>query len=387
MKIAQVITRMNLGGAQESVLLTCIGHLEKGHEVTLITGPSEGPEGKLLEKMIPPPSLKVIEVPDLIREISPLHDWRAYRTLRKIFRENHFDVVHTNSSKAGIIGRAAAWKEKIPAVVHTVHGQAFHRFEKPLKNWFYIAAERFAAKRCHQIYAVAKAMVQQCLDAKVAPASKYDVVYTGMDLDSFVRAEREPELRRRLGIPETAKVVGTIARLFPLKGYEQFIPAALAVLKQNPDIHFLILGDGIMRSEIEKKIADAKLSAHFHFTGMIPPDAIPAHVAQMDILAHFSVREGLPRGVVQALAASKPVVAFELDGTPEVVISHDTGILLKPTDSIDILAAAMVSLLENDTERVRMGANGQKKVTHQFDWRLMCDILLNHYEDLLKKTP
>lgn len=383
MKIAQVITRMNLGGAQESVLLTCIGHIEKGHDVTLITGPSEGPEGKLLDKMSVPPELKIIEIPDLVREIQPLTDWRAYRTLRDIFRKNHYDVVHTNSSKAGIIGRAAAWKEHVPLVVHAVHGQAFHQYEKPWKNAVYIAAERFAAKRCHKIYAVAEAMIKQCVDAGVAPLEKYQVVYTGMDLQRFIETKRDFALRRRLGIPENALVVGTIARLFPLKGYEQLIPAAILAAQQNPNLYFLFLGDGIMRPDIEKTIAEANLTPRFILTGMIPPDDIPAHVAQMDMLAHFSLREGLPRGVVQALAAGKPVTAFALDGTPEVVIHHETGLLLDPSDSTETLTRAMLSILENPELRQKMGENGQRKVTRQFDWRFMCDTLLESYQTLL----
>lgn len=383
MKIAQVITRMNLGGAQESVLLTCFGHLEKGHEVTLITGPSEGPEGKLLEKMPPPPGLKIIEVPDMIREIHPWHDWRAYRHLRRIFAAHDFDVVHTNSSKAGLLGRVAAWKERVPLVVHTVHGQAFHRYEKPWKNKMYIAAERYAAKHCHKIYAVAQAMIEQCVEAKVAPREMYQVVYTGMDLESFYNAKRDPVLRGNLGIPEDALVVGTIARLFPLKGFEQFIPAAIETAKQCDKVHYLLLADGIMRGEIEAQIAAAGLTDRFHFTGMIAPDDMPAHVAQFDMMAHFSLREGLPRGVVQALAAAKPVVAFALDGTPEVVIPGETGILLQPTDPTEKLAEAMLSLLRDPVERERLGANGQRKVMVQFDWRLMCDTLLESYETLL----
>ena len=128
MRICHVITRMIIGGAQENTLLTIAGHLRKGHQVTLVTGETTGPEGKLLEQSCPD-GLEVIVVPELVRELSPVKDWKAYRTLLRLFRARRFDVVHTHASKAGILGRMAAWKAAVPFVVHTVHGQAFHPYQ------------------------------------------------------------------------------------------------------------------------------------------------------------------------------------------------------------------------------------------------------------------
>ena len=116
-------------------------------------------------------------MPELVRELNPLKDYQAVRKLKHLFRERKFDVVHTHSSKAGVVGRIAAWQAKVPVVVHTVHGQAFHRYEKPWKNAIYILSEKYAAARCHRIYAVAQAMIDQCVEAGVAPRDKYQVVY------------------------------------------------------------------------------------------------------------------------------------------------------------------------------------------------------------------
>ena len=134
--ICHVITRMIVGGAQENTLFSCIGQMQAGHRVVLVTGPSPGPEGELLNR-ISVPGLEVVVNEDLVREISLKHDWKAYRSLTKYFKNEKFDVVHTHSSKAGLIGRLAAHKAKIPCVVHTVHGQAFHAYEKPWKNFIY----------------------------------------------------------------------------------------------------------------------------------------------------------------------------------------------------------------------------------------------------------
>jgi glycosyltransferase involved in cell wall biosynthesis len=221
MKVCHVITRMIIGGAQENTLFSIYGLMDAGHQVELVTGPSPGPEGELLKNSGKNVDLKVVECPDLVRNISPLQDWKAYRFLLNYFRSNKFDVVHTHSSKAGIIGRLAAHAAGVPLVVHTVHGLAFHRFEKPWKNWIYILLEKIAAAKCHKIYAVAQAMIDQCLAAGIGKKEQYQVVYSGMELEPFLTSEKDEDLRKELNIPESAKVLGTVARLFPLKGYEE----------------------------------------------------------------------------------------------------------------------------------------------------------------------
>ena len=167
MKICHVITRMIVGGAQENTLLSCRGAVEAGHDVTLVTGPSPGPEGELL-KRVSCPGLKIVECPHLVRAISPLTDLKAYSFLKKLFREEKYDVVHTHSSKAGIVGRFAAKAAHVPFVAHTIHGLAFHRYEKFWKNFIYIASERAAAPCGKRIYAVAQAMIDQSLAAGIS---------------------------------------------------------------------------------------------------------------------------------------------------------------------------------------------------------------------------
>ncbi|MDD5597334.1 MAG: glycosyltransferase family 4 protein [Victivallaceae bacterium] len=382
MKICHVITRMIVGGAQENTLLTIIGHVQKGHEVVLITGPSPGPEGELL-KNSEFPEFEILEVPELVRELNPLKDWIACRKLKRIFKERQFDVVHTHSSKAGIIGRAAAWKAKVPFVAHTVHGQAFHRYEKSWKNFMYIQAERWAAKHCHKIYAVAQAMIEQCVEAKIAPRAKYKLVYSGMDIAKFLNARPEVELREKLGIPARVKVIGTVARLFPLKGYEYFLPFAHSVANVCHNVHFLIVGDGPMREKMDEKISRMGLEDHFHFAGLVPPDEVYRYIALMDMLVHLSLREGLPRCVVQALASGKPALGFQLDGTPEVIIDGETGYCAQAKDVKTVIASA-VHILSNPELAERMGANGRKLVAEKFDWHKMADILEREYLEHLK---
>ncbi len=377
LKICHVITRMIIGGAQENTLLTCRGLVEKGHQVTLLTGPTTGPEGKLLQR-IQVPGLEIVETPHLTRELRPLTDIRGYRGLKAFFRSRQFDVVHTHASKAGILGRLAARHAKIPLVVHTVHGQAFHQYETWWRNQLYIHAERLAGRMSDHIFAVAQAMIDQCVEARVAPAEKYSVVYSGMDMDSFLEAKPEESLRRELGIPAGAPVVGKIARLFDLKGHDYLIDAAPAIVREFPEVRFLLVGDGLLRETLERKIRHYGLEKNFVFSGLVSPDQVPRYTALMNILVHLSLREGLPRTVVQALAAGVPAIGFALDGTPEVVIPGQTGLLCSP-GNVEEVRAAISRLLRNPREATAMGQAGREFVRVRFDWRRMADVLEAEY--------
>ena len=382
MKICHIITRMIVGGAQENTLFTIIDHINKGHEVILITGESLGPEGDLLKnKNIP--EFETVVNDHLVREVSLYHDFMAYCTLKKFFKDRQIDVVHTHSSKAGVVGRAAAWGAKVPFVCHTVHGQAFHRYETPLKNFIYKSAERWAAKRCHKIYAVAEAMITQCLDANIAPKEKYKVVYSGMELKPFLESdlpkykEDRCELRKSLGIPEGVTVVSTVARLFPLKGYDYLIEAAKIIRKKYPDIHFLIVGDGILTESIKKEAEECGLN--FVFSGLVAPSEVYKYIALSDFMIHLSLREGLPRAIVQALASGKPAIGFDLDGTPEVVINGKTGFIAEPENYKEVAKFA-IELLDDKKRLIEMGQNGRDLVKGRFDWRIMGDVLEKEYK-------
>ena len=380
LKICHVITRMIVGGAQENTLFSVLGHRERGHEVTLVTGPSPGREGELL-RFAGAQGFELLEFPELVREIAPWKDWCACRRLKRFFRERGFDVVHTHSSKAGIVGRVAAWEAHVPVVVHTVHGQAFHPYQSGWKNALYRGAERFAARRCHRIFAVAQAMIDQCVAAGIAPREQYRVIYSGMEMEHFLQAVPEPELRAELGIPEGAPVVATLARLFPQKGYEYVLPAAFQVLRAFPEVHFLLIGDGPMHEELHRKIAAVHLEDRFHFAGLIAPDQVPRYLALCDLLWHLSLHEGLPRSVVQALASGKPAIGFRLDGTPEVVLDGQTGYCVAPED-VNAVAERSLTLLRDPEFAACLGKNGRELVRERFDRRRMCDELEREYLEL-----
>ncbi len=367
---------MIVGGAQENTLLTAIGHINNGNKCVLVSGPSPGPEGELLRKKNIPPQLEVIECPYLCREINPVKDILAYFSLRHFFQKRHFDIAHTHSSKAGIIGRAAAKSAAVPVIVHTIHGLPFHKYENPIKNKIYILAERWAAGRCDKIFAVAQAMIEQSIAAKIAERDKFKLVYSGMELERFTENKARENIRAKLNIPADAPIVGAVARLFPLKGYEDFLPVAAKIAKHIPRVEFIVVGDGIMRKEIEKQAQELNLK--FHFTGLVSPDEVPKYISAMDLLLHLSLREGLPRAAVQALASGIPAITYELDGAPEIVINGKSGFTVTPRNT-DEVANYAIKILNDDDLRKRLGEEGKKIVIEKFDWKKMVQTIESEY--------
>lgn len=383
MRIVHIITRLIIGGAQENTLLTCHGLMRSfGDDVLLITGPGIGPEGSLVDQArslgIP---TRVLD--SLRRSINPAKDWLAYQQIRDELKDFHPDVVHTHSAKAGLLGREAAWRLGVPAVLHTVHGAPFHPYQNPLSRSFFHACERYASKHCHQLISVADAMTDLLVAARVAPPSKFTKIYSGMDVAPFLSAnENRTETRRQLGLNEQHVVLGKVARLFQLKGHEYLIESARSVVCRNPHVRFLLVGDGVLRDKLWKKIARSGLMGHFIFTGLLPPEELPRYLGAMDILIHTSLREGLARVLPQALIAEKPVISYDVDGAREVVIPDETGILLPPK-SVAELADAINRLTEDVELRQRLGAEGRKRFTDLFRHEQMTKSIRALYARLL----
>ena len=382
MKIAHVITRMIVGGAQENTLLSCIGLAEMGHDVTLIAGPQTGPEGSLWEEAENSP-ITCIRVPSLLREPAPIQEFRCLRDLRRIFTEHQFDIVHTHSSKAGILGRWAAHRAGVPVFVHTIHGMSFNRTQSPATRWFYRTLERFVAPMTTAFVCVADAMTNQAVAAGLGPASKFSTIRSGMDTSRYIpRAGRE-EIRRSWGFSESDVVVGTIARLFQNKGYDELIAAMPAAVAANPNLKFVWVGDGPHRDAYVNRLRSLGLADRVHLTGLVPPDRVPQLIAGFDLLVHASKWEGLPRALVQGLLMEVPGIAFDLDGAPEVIKPHETGLLV-PSDNISAFSDAILSISTDTQLRESLGAAGRKLALDAFSTETMVRRLDELY-GLLKK--
>jgi glycosyltransferase involved in cell wall biosynthesis len=384
MRIVHYITRLIIGGAQENTLLTVEDqHHLFGDRVTLITGPGLGPEGSL-EERARKGGLDVRLIGASRRAIHPWHDWKTYRELLRLLREIRPGLLHTHSSKAGIIGRAAAARLQMPCV-HTIHGSSFHYGQNPIAHAFYRRLERHAAKSTHKFISVCDAMTEQYVAAGIAPREKFVTVYSGFDVEPFLTALRPPEqVRAELGLQPEHVVIGKVARLFPLKGHEYIVRAAKSVIERCPAVRFLFVGDGILRRQFEDELTSMGLRDHFVFAGLVPPEKVAELIHAMDVVAHTSVWEGLARVLPQGLIAGKPVVSYDIDGAGEVVIPGQTGCLVPPR-TIEELSNALCELASDSALRRRYGQTGRERFTNQFRHETMTQQIREVYASVLNQ--
>jgi len=375
---------MIIGGAQENTLFNCLD-LKRlhGDDVMLVTGPSLGPEGDLLTQGRAG-DLSIHEIASLCRNIHPWHDHFAHRALRRVIRDFQPDVVHTHSAKGGLLGRMAAYQECVPAIVHSIHGAPFHPYQSAAARFFFQGCERRAARWCHRMISVADAMTDLMVDAGIADRGKFCTIYSGMDTQPFLDAHQYREsTRATYGLHDGHVVIGKIARLFHLKGHDDLIEAASAVVAACPAVRFMLVGDGILKDELVSKIRNRGLSDHFIFTGLVPPSDVPKLIGAMDALVHTSYREGLARALPQALIAGIPVCSYDIDGAREVVRNDETGYLVPPGDTGQ-LAKRLISLAGDADSRRRMGQRGRELFEKQFRHQTMTREIRDLYVKLLE---
>jgi glycosyltransferase involved in cell wall biosynthesis len=372
-KICHLITRMILGGAQENTLLTLQGlRRDTDWEIHLAYGPDVGGEGSLVEEAR---SLGIVIDPltHLHREAG-LWDFCAYRELAEYFSEHQFDLVHTHSSKAGVLGRIAAQRVGIDRIVHTIHGLAFDEYQTPLKNWMYITAERIAAENCDKIISVCDTMIEQALTYGVGRRSRMKTIYSGFPLGSFLKVAPKKV--------STPFVIGVIARMFPLKGHEDLMKLAPMILKRWKDVTFRIVGDGPMKQEWEDWLAqNPECNGHVKFVGRVSPDQIAGQIAQMDMVLHLSWREGLARVIPQSMAASRLVCAYDIGGAAEIIEENGTGWIVQPGDFNSILRI-IEKIRENPELATKVCLKARNRVEEMFSVEKMQEEILAVYREL-----
>lgn len=420
MRILHLSTRLILGGSQENTVLSCEGQARLGHEVHLGFGPIFGPEGSLLARVEafnarcaagkervrrvggaatarpegePVAPIKIHVLRHMVRPVHPWADHVCFHhELKPLLRSGGFDVVHTHSSKAGILGRFAAWG-RARAVVHTIHGPPFMpvegsalaRVKVGLVNKAYEVSERLAARRCHRIVSVADAMTRQFLERGIGRSGQYVTVHSGMEVEQFLSPEpgqSRDEVRAGLGLEPSHFVIGTVARLARHKGHDDLLDALGERLRSEPDWRLLWVGDGWWRERLLARVRDMGLEQRVITTGLVPQDRVPGLVRAMDVLVHPSTREGLPRTVPQALLCGVPAVAYDVDGTREACIEGRTGRLIRPGD-VAGLREAVGRLFAEPEERRAMGARGRDLCREMFSAERMVARLEEVYAQAL----
>jgi glycosyltransferase involved in cell wall biosynthesis len=391
LKIVQIITRLILGGAQENTLITCKFLAQRGHDVTLITGPAIGPEGELFNQT-KQQNYEIIVVDKLRRAINPFNDTISYFQIKKLLNKLQPDIVHTHSAKAGILGRFAGhslkgkWADNLPVVVHGIHGLAFHPYQSQWLNRFYIAAEKSAAKRTDFFISVADAMTRQTTAVGIGMQEQFVTAYSAIEEDDFlepISQDRKNDFRQKYEISEDSIVLVTIARLFMLKGHKYIIESAKQLSKRFEKCVWLFVGDGNLSEHFKQQVRQLGLTEKFKFTGLLPPSQIPLAIQSSDILVHCSLREGLARTLPQAMLCGRPAISFDVDGAKEVV-NENTGRLIEPKN-IEQLTKACAELIEDEPLRKKLGDNGRNSVKEKFAPETMVDTIEAVYRKLLEQ--
>lgn len=365
-KVIHVITRFDKGGSAENTFLTVKGLDREKYDVLLIKGPLAASdltpqEGLAVERNLREVSesgVRIITLDSLVRNVSLLNDVAALKSLVGLFLRERPPIVHTHTSKAGILGRWAAFLSKVPVIIHTPHGHVFWGYFNGWETRLFIFIERITARRTDAIITLTEQEKRDHLRFRIAPENRFSVIHSGIDGKNLLTMPSDPAaMKLELGIPDHAFIVGTVGRLTPVKGHRYLLEAAKEILTANPDCYFVFLGDGEISSELQDYARVLGIKDNVRFPGWRPD--VGAVMSVFDIFSLPSLNEGMGRVLVEAMMLGKPVVASRVGGILDLVRDNDNGLLVSPSDPQSL--AAGISALANDPEkRRRLGERGRE---------------------------
>lgn len=378
--VLHVITLLELGGAQQNTLYSVAHHDRDRFRVALLAGKG----GVLDEDALRIPDAEVRLLPSLRREISPVGDPVALVALARAFRRMRPAIVHTHSSKAGILGRLAARLARVPRVVHTVHGWSFNDTQPRPVRTLYRSLERVAARATDRIVCVSERDRETGIALGIGSPDRYALVRSGIDLAEFApRPERRAAVRAALGVAEGEILVGAVACLKPQKAPLDLVEAAASARARDPRLRFVLAGDGELRGPVEERARSLGLGESFRILGWRRD--VPDLLAAMDLFLLTSLFEGLPRSVLQAMSAGVPIVATAAGGTPEVVRDRETGRLVPPGRPAEA-AEAILDLAADLEGRTALATAARRRIGEEFDIRGMVRRLDRLYEEILRPS-
>jgi len=369
-KTIHIIARLDKGGSAENTLLTVMGLDREIYDVFLVKGLSvesnmADDETRAVEEMVREAEregIRIITVPGLVRRIHLFYDLKAFFALIKILRYEHPDIVHTHTSKAGIMGRWAAFLTGIPVIIHTPHGHVFWGYFGRCKTLFYIILEKLTACITDKIIALTEQEKKDHLHFLIASEDKFSVVHSGINLDRFSNLSVDPAvMKRELEIPEGNLVVGTAGRLTPVKGQRYLIEAARKIVDVKPDTTFVFLGDGELLNELKNMAFRLGIRENVKFLGWRPD--VAEVMSTFDIFVLPSLNEGMGRVLVEAMAMGKPIVASDVGGIADLVVDGKNGFLV-PAADVEIMVVRINDLLESAEKRKKMGENGKSRAAN-----------------------
>lgn len=379
-RVAHVITKLAVGGAQESALVTCEGLDPTRFEQVLFTGVEEDAEGTMFAEA----ERRGVEVrlaPELVRPIRPFQDRRAVAALARRFEHAGADLVHTHSSKAGLVGRLAARRAGL-AVVHSVHGWSFNDDMDRRLRAAVVAAERAAARTTDVLVVEATPDLAKGLAAGIGPEGRYRLIRNGIDLSSLAADPAgAARFRAELAIPAEAPLVGTIGRLADQKDPLAMVAAMAEVVAARPEVFFAWVGDGPLRGEVAAAVDAAGLTGRFVLAGVRRD--VAAALTAFDVFALSSRWEGLPRTVTEAMAVGTPVAATAVDGCAEIIVDGEHGLLVPSMDP-GALAAAVGRLLDHPALATKVVDAAATRV-QAWDRRTMLAQIADLYDEVLAR--
>ncbi len=378
-RVLHIITRLIVGGAQENTIASVAQVAPERYDSRLWMGPQTGSEGSLLDEAR---ALGVVPyvLPNLVREICPFRDLAVLVQLIKLIRQGRFDIVHTHSSKAGIVGRIAARLAGVPHIVHTIHGWGFHEHMNPARRWFYVTLEKLLEPMTQILVSVSERTTRVGLEAGIGSPDVYRLIRSGIPLSRFHRDEESRQrAREEIGVGGGDLVIGTVGRLSLQKNPADFVRVAVELSRRFKDLHFIYVGDGPLRASVESKIAEAGLTGRVSLLGI--RSDVDELLRAMDIFILTSLWEGLPRVVPQALATGVPVVAYDTAGIRESIVEGRNGFLVAP-GAVDDMIERLSRLVEDRGLRDGMGRNAVEEFDRSFSEVAMIDALEELYDEL-----
>jgi len=373
-KILHVITHLPIGGAQDNTLYTVELLDKEKYDISLCCNL----DGELVERAKKIEAIKLFDIPFLCREVSPYRDIRAFLSLYKLFKKEDFTIIHTHSSKAGLLARLAAVLNKTPIVIHTIHGFAFNDFMNRLKKNFFIYVEKLLAKWTDILITVSNLNKKKIIDLNITHENKIKNIYSGIDLNLFTN-KRNDDFRKELNLENNHILLGSVGRLSDQKDPITMIEAFGIISKPFPNAHLVLVGDGELKGKILEKIDQLKLNGKVHLTGNKNNPWSVYH--SMDLFIMSSIYEGLGRSITEALSCGVPVVCTDVEGVPEIVRDNITGILVPPKDA-NKLADGIIRTLNDMETAKKMAEEGRRFVKDNFDVNKMVNDIDSLYNTL-----
>jgi len=382
-KIINILSRMNIGGPSVHVALLSKYINDEPFESLVISGTLAEGEGDMTF-LLDDFKVRHITLPSMKREISPLADFNSLLRLIRIFREERPVIVHTNLAKAGIVGRLAAVLTGVPIIIHTFHGHVFAGYFSGWKSKLFVWIEKILALFSTKLIVISDQIGEEiCSNYRVTNKSKVVTIPLGFELDKFKPLITfKGFFREEFSIPVDAPVIGIVGRITDIKNHRLFLHIAHRVRQKYPHVHFLVIGDGERRAEMEYLSAELNLSGHVHFTGWIREQA--KMYADLDLLLLTSLNEGTPVTVIEAMYYAVPVISTRVGGLPDLIEDKKTGYLINSRDPGDFMAA-IETLLFSDTERTKITAAAKEFIVSHYNIHRLVSDISNLYRELLSK--